>query len=289
MRAIPIDVLRAFVAVVDSRGFTRAAEGLGRTQPTVSLQVKRLEELIEAPLFEKASRLTLTRSGEICLNYGRKILAQHDEMLDLVERRRGGGAVRLGMPGEFATFLVPNLANFAHRDGRGLNFEFICDMSETLLDRLRTHQLDVALALTAEGGAREALSRWPMPMRWIAAPGYRLPTDGPIQLITTPEGSLYHQVAATALHQAGRKFEIVCKSANFDVLKTAVDSGYGVSAIAGGMAPKSARFVPSSQITGLPDVTLGLFARSGGSFARSRPLLERMIDLLSGSQALLYS
>src|ERR1700691_2160661 len=88
MRAIPIDVLRAFVAVVDSCGFTRAAEDLGRTQPTVSLQVKRLEELIEAPLFEKASRLILTRSGEICLDYGRKILAQHDEMLDFLVRQR---------------------------------------------------------------------------------------------------------------------------------------------------------------------------------------------------------
>jgi DNA-binding transcriptional LysR family regulator len=51
MRSIPIDVLRAFVAVVEARGFTRAADELGRSQPTISLQVKRLEELVEAPLF----------------------------------------------------------------------------------------------------------------------------------------------------------------------------------------------------------------------------------------------
>ena len=50
MRGIPIDILRAFVAVVEARGFTRAAEELGRTQPTISLQVKRLEELVEAPV-----------------------------------------------------------------------------------------------------------------------------------------------------------------------------------------------------------------------------------------------
>ena len=287
MRAIPIDVIRAFVAVVDSRGFTRAAEDLGRTQPTVSLQVKRLEELVDAPLFEKSSRLTLTRIGEICLGHGRKLLAQHDEMLDSLGRqRRGGEAIRLGMPGEFAPLLVPNLANLAARDREGLNFEFTCEMSETLLERLGANQLDVALAMTPQSGARDAVSQWPMAMSWISAPGYRLPTEGPIPLITTPEGSLYHQVAATALHRAGRSFEIVCKSANFDVLKSAVDSGYGVSAIARALAPASAKVVPPSQISGLPDVALGLFARSGETSKPSRPLVDRMIDFLSASPAL---
>ena len=287
MRAIPIDVIRAFVAVVDLRGFTRAAEDLGRTQPTVSLQVKRLEELVEAPLFDKSSRLTLTRTGEICLDYGRKILADHDELLDSLGRQRGGcEAIRLGMPSEFAPFLVPNLVNLAHRDREGLKLEFTCEMSETLLDRLGANQLDVALALTSAGGAGEAVSQWPMPMSWISAPGYRLPTEGPVQLITTPEGSIYHQVAATALHRAGRKFEIICKSANFDVLRSAVDSGYGVSAIAKGLAPASAEVVPTSQIPGLPDVTLGLFTRSGGASAPPRLFVDHMIDLLAASPAL---
>lgn len=287
MRAIPIDVIRAFVAVVDSRGFTRAAEALGRTQPTVSLQVKRLEELVEASLFEKSSRLTLTPTGEICLNHGRRILARHDEMLESLDRqRRGGQAIRLGMPSEFAPFLVPNLANLAHRDREGLNFEFTCEISETLLERLGANQLDVALALTAEYGARDAVSQWPMAMSWISAPGYRLPADGPVQLITTPEGSLYHQVAAKALHRAGRTFEIVCRSANFEVLKSAVDSGYGVSAIATALKPASAEVVPASQIPGLPDVTLGLFTRRGGSSPPAGPLVDRMIGLLSASPAL---
>jgi DNA-binding transcriptional LysR family regulator len=290
MRAIPIDVLRAFVAVVDSRGFTRAAEDLGRTQPAVSLQVKRLEELIEAPLFEKASRLTLTRSGEICLDYGRKILAQHDEMLDFVGRHRAGNdPIRLGMPGEFAAFLVPNLASLTHRGRQRLNFDFTCELSETLLDRLRANQLDVALALTSDGGAEDAVAEWRLPMGWISAPGYQTSKDGPVQLITTPERSLYYRIAAAALHRAGRKFEIVCKSANFDVLKTAVDSGFGVSAIAKGLAPKGSQFVPSAEIAGLPDVTLGLFARAGGASPPSRPLVDHMIDVLSASAALVQT
>ncbi len=187
------------------------------------------------------------------------------------------------MPSEFAPLLVPSLAAFSQRDGKGVNFEFTCEMSETLLERLRNNQLDVAVAMTAEGGADDALASWRMPMSWVSAPGYRLPSHGPVHLITTPEGSLYHSVASAALQRAGRPFEIVCKSANFDVLRSAVDSGYGVSAFVTGLAPKSAQVVPSTLIAALPDVTLGLFARESAASASARPLVESMIDLLSAS------
>ncbi len=103
MRAIPIDVVRAFVAVVEARGFTRAAEDLGRSQPTISLQVKRLEELVEAPLFENAARFELTAVGSVCFDYGRRLLKLHDEMLEQAARRKAPDAtLRVGMPGEFA-------------------------------------------------------------------------------------------------------------------------------------------------------------------------------------------
>ncbi len=87
MRGIPIDILRAFVAVVEARGFTRAAEELGRTQPTISLQVKRLEELVDAPLFKKATRFELSNVGEVCFDYGKRLLRLHDDLLDEAARR----------------------------------------------------------------------------------------------------------------------------------------------------------------------------------------------------------
>src|SRR5664279_2024306 len=110
MRSIPIDVLRAFAAVVEARGFTRAAEELGRSQPTVSLQVKRLEELVEAPLFEKSARFELTPVGAVCFDYGKRLLRLHDDMLDETQRRRSPDSVlRVGAPGAFAGPLAPGL------------------------------------------------------------------------------------------------------------------------------------------------------------------------------------
>src|SRR5580704_16724143 len=109
MRSIPIDVLRAFVAVVEARGFTRAAEELGRSQPTISLQVKRLEELVEAPLFEKGGRFELSPIGEVCFDYGKRLLRVHDDMLDELGRNNPNDAMRIGMPSEFAAILAPRL------------------------------------------------------------------------------------------------------------------------------------------------------------------------------------
>ena len=65
MRNLPIDCLRSFVTVSDVRGFTQAGQILGRTQPAISLQIKKLEELVGAPLFIRGgARLELTPTGE---------------------------------------------------------------------------------------------------------------------------------------------------------------------------------------------------------------------------------
>src|SRR5271157_650804 len=145
MRSIPVDVLRAFVAVVEARGFTRAAEQLGRSQPTISLQVKRLEELIEAPLFEKNARFELTAVGAVCFDYGKRLLRLHDDMLDETSRRGSPDAMlRIGMPSEFAGRLTPRLAQLCVDANGGAGFEVRVDTSESLAAAFRQNALDVA-------------------------------------------------------------------------------------------------------------------------------------------------
>src|SRR5271156_4955496 len=279
MRALPVDVIRAFIAIVECRGFTRAAEQLGRTQPTISLQIRRLEELIGAPVFEKTARLTLTARGRTVLEHGRKLVAAHDELVETLKRHEGGTpAVRLGMPNEFSAFLASGLVDLANRRGETFAFEVTCDQSETLLDRVRAHQLDVALAMTSADEAEGSVARWPMPLTWVAAPGFAIEETALVRLVTPPEGTLFYNIAAQALARAGRKFEIVCKSANPDVLRSAVEAGCGVS-----LAPRALARNGRTPLTPLPEVTLGLFARQGDAGV---PLLSHMIDLVEASPAL---
>jgi DNA-binding transcriptional LysR family regulator len=284
MRALPVDVVRALVAIVDCRGFTRAAEQLGRTQPTISLQIRRLEELIGAAVFDNTARLTLSPQGRIVLEYGRKLVAAHDELIEALRRQESAKPpVRLGLPNEFAAFLAPSLVDLANRRDEAFAFEVTCDQSETLIDRLRAHQLDMALAMTPGDEAEGSVARWTLALSWIAGPRMAVREGAPVRLVTPPEGTLFYNIAADALARAGRKFEIVCKSGNPDVLRSAVDAGYGVSLAPTTLAPKSAQLLPETLLAPLPEITLGLYASEG---AGREPLLTRMIDLLQASPAL---
>ena len=283
-RAIPIDVLRAFVAVVNARGFTRAAEELGRTQPTISLQVKRLEELIERPLFENSTRLTLTRAGEICLDYAQRLLRLHDEMFERLAQNAGGGpAIRLGLPGELAELVMAGLGDALFQPGQRRTIDISCDLSENLIAAYRLGQLDIALAVTTTGTIGEAMAEWRMPMAWVCAPGYVARPEQPLQLVATPENSCTRQLAVAALKQARRPFEVVCASADFSVLKSALAAGVGTAAMMRGFAPDGLALLPDDAIARLPDIVLGLYFRRESQSERASKLASDIAELIGNA------
>src|SRR5262249_56809706 len=90
MTNIATELLRTFVAVVDMRSFTRAAQALGITQPAVSAQVKRLQQLLGGELMDKsAPGVMLTPAGETVLVHARRLLAINDQILDLAASSAG--------------------------------------------------------------------------------------------------------------------------------------------------------------------------------------------------------
>src|ERR1700728_1073353 len=160
MRGVPIDILRAFVAVVESRGFTRAAEELGRTQPTISLQVKRLEELGEAPVFKKGGRFELSPVGDVCFDYGKRLLRLHDDMLDELGRNNPNDAMRIGMPSEFAPILAPRLNELRANAEVATAFEIIVDSSQALSAAFRQNTLDVAFIIGTGESEPNRIETW---------------------------------------------------------------------------------------------------------------------------------
>jgi DNA-binding transcriptional LysR family regulator len=261
-RSIPIDVIRAFVAVVEARGFTRAAEDLGRSQPTISLQVKRLEELIEAPLFEKVARFELTAVGSVCFDYGRRLLRLHDEMLDEAQQRKEpGGRLRIGMPGEFALRLTPLLDRLRLEENEArASFEIVTGESDALALAYRQNALDVAFLVGGETEA-PAAARWRARLGWYARRGVRLPKPPkPAPLVLPPRGSPLHGAAAGALRAAGRPFAIVCASADFAVRSAAVSAGLGFAPMIDGLAPEGLAPSVEAELPKLPPIEILLVA-----------------------------
>src|SRR4051795_10848006 len=104
------ELLKAFVAVADSRSFTRAASQLNRTQSAVSMQIKRLEGRLGVELFNRTkANVDLSSAGEGLLGYARRILTLNEEAVGRLAERKVEGVVRLGVMDDYGTCVVPQL------------------------------------------------------------------------------------------------------------------------------------------------------------------------------------
>ena len=100
---LDLDQLQTFISIADTGSFTRAAEEVLRTQSAVSMQMRRLEERIGKPLFEKDGRTNrLTEEGDKLLSYARRLLYLNRETLAAFDDRRLEGTIRIGTPDDLS-------------------------------------------------------------------------------------------------------------------------------------------------------------------------------------------
>ena len=154
------ELLKAFVAVADSRSFTRAATQLNRTQSAVSMQIKRLEERLGVELFNRTkANVDLSAAGEGLLGYARRILTLNDEAVGKLWERKIEGVVRLGVMDDYGTLIVPPvLASFAACYPL-VHVEMEIGLTSSMPSRLGT-AYDLVIAMHPEGsGEGEFLRR----------------------------------------------------------------------------------------------------------------------------------
>ncbi len=140
------DLMRSFLAVADLGSVTAAAGRLFRTQSAVSLQIKRLEESLGQPLFERQARgVVLTPRGEQLMPYARRVVALLDEAALAIREKPLVGPVRVGIPDEYSGRVLPRaLAAFDERH-EGVQVSVRVDHSAALLQEMAADALDLAV------------------------------------------------------------------------------------------------------------------------------------------------
>lgn len=260
MRDIPTDLLRAFIAIIDLKGFARAGDQLGRTQSAISLRMKRLQEIIEAPLFTKEGGTQLTEEGEIVAGYARQILALNDGMLVKLARRESGGRLRLGMPNDYADHFLPRLMSGLGAEDNGLAFDVVCGLSHELLQGLRDDLYDIVIAMTPDGPAQGAFMTWREHLVWVGQSAEGPDAHEPVRIVCYPEGCLYRRSMLTAMQREGRPFSVVYVSPSLNGIGAAVSTGFGVSVLAERILPDNVqRIGPQAQLPTLADVVVGVY------------------------------
>ncbi|MBX7466510.1 MULTISPECIES: LysR family transcriptional regulator [Streptomyces] len=150
-----------FVAVAETRHFTRAAERVHVSQPSLSQQIKALENELGAELFSRArGNIALTDAGEALLPLARRILADADtariEVQELAQLRRG--RVRLGATPSLCTGLLPDVLRAFHDRHPGIQLLIEEGGSHDLVRELARGALDLALIVLPLPAASPALT-----------------------------------------------------------------------------------------------------------------------------------
>jgi DNA-binding transcriptional LysR family regulator len=229
-RMLDLELLRSFVSVVDAGGFTRAGERVHRTQSTVSQQIKRLEDDVGQPLLIRSGKdVTPTEAGERLLSYARRLLALAEEARDVLARPGHEGAVRLGIPEDFAAYRLTELLATFSRSRPGLRLDVRADQSTYLRRDLERGDLDLAL-LKRAAGEKGAIAAWPERVHWVTSKAHRAHSaQGSVPLIGFPTGCLYRARAIHALESAGRSWHMAYTSSGLAGIQAAVAAGLGLS------------------------------------------------------------
>jgi DNA-binding transcriptional LysR family regulator len=227
---IPIELLRTLVAVADVKNFTRAAQSLGLTQPAVSAQIKRLQNLLAIELFDKSSAgVVLTREGKAVLTYARRLLSINDQILQVATEEPSTRTLRVGVSGDYISTFLPRAFARLGRQSAYRRFHVSGHMNnEKLLHDLRTGELDVIVVWTPDKPEVDVRHHWTEDMVWGKSPNLVLDPAQPVPLVSRGSEWLNHQLAVAALERAGRRKEVVLVAPTILSLMTAVREGLGV-------------------------------------------------------------
>lgn len=252
-QALDPELLRTFALIADGRSFTQAATLVGRTQSAISMQIKRLEDILGQPVLSrgKGGSIELTPHGRYLLARARQILALNDDVLATFRAPQIAGTVRLGSPDDYAlSYLPPILKRFAESHP-AVQVDVLCASSADLVERLKAGDLD--LTLVSEGNEPR---NWPMvplwrgPLTWITATRHAPHRQDPLPLALAHETCSWRAAALAALEQAGRRYRVAYVSGTQAGTLAPVLAGLAVTVCAMSALPDGLR--PLRPDEGLP-------------------------------------
>lgn len=233
--------LEMFVAVVEEGSVQAAAERVYRTQPAVSMSLKKLEEEISSPLFDRSQRhdFLLTSAGEILYSYATRLLNLRNEAVASLEalKKLEQGHLRIGANESTNSYLLPQLTQVFHGRYPNIKIEVVCDHTDVLIRQLRERRLD--LALLAYLPVDHGLEAQPLvrdEVVLIMSPNHRLAGRDSISVnelekesvIVESHPSSLRQKVVEAFERSNTPLNIRVESATIEMIKKMVAKNGGV-------------------------------------------------------------
>lgn len=286
-RNLPIDLLRTLITISEVGGHTRAAALLGRTQPAISLQIKRLDQLLGAKLLTQSGQKTvLSDDGQRLAVYARQILRLNDEAIAQFSAEPIDGSLRVGLPTDYSTAYLQNAILQFGKKTQGTQLKIHCGLSANLLEELHRGEHDVIVALYSDEDNQYLSHHWIQQPIWACSDTFQLEKDQPVPIIAHYEGCAYRERMTSVLSRERHRWDIVFSAPGIAELQSAVLSSFGVTALTEQTLLKGMKILPESEgFPALPAIHVGIFCRHSQTSKAGLLLVEHLNHVLSGLTA----
>jgi DNA-binding transcriptional LysR family regulator len=286
--------LETFVKIAELNSFTKAAEELYITQPTVSKQIVDLEGYFGVKLIDRTKRqVALTRAGEILFKYGKDFMALRKETIDALEAFKGlkKGTVIVGASTIPGIYILPHVLNIFREQYSGIRIKLIVSDSKDIMDKMEQGQIDVGFVGARDNSKKLEFRKLFEDTIVIIAPrnypaSVTLDDVKKYPFIMREQGSGTRNFFYSALKKAGinpmTDLQVVAELTDTEAIKEAVRSGMGISCVSK-IAAKGATsqgHIITMRVKGMEDLkrSFYLVSRKGKSLLPQVKALIEIID-----------
>ncbi|OLP56592.1 LysR family transcriptional regulator [Rhizobium rhizosphaerae] len=227
---LELDVLKTFVAIAETGNFTNAAERVHRTPSAVSMQIKKLEEMLNGALFLRDARsVSLTPRGEVLLTYARRLLALNNETVARFLLPDLNGSVRLGVVDDIAEWVLPNVLKAFAQCYPNIMVDVRIANSGVLRKLVDERRIDIAIYNQCCGNTDGSELLLRETLVWAGARCGSAYLRDPLPVSMWDDGCPWRVSAVKALEKAGRAYRIALLSAHTSAQKAALRADLAVA------------------------------------------------------------
>ena len=288
-RRITLEHLRAFCAVADSGGFNAAGLKLHRSQPSITLQIKKLEGLLNCQLFQRSHGhlAGLTAEGERLLPETRVILSRLDNLVSGLMRPELKGHISFGVPPQIRNAELQTAISGCMAMNKGLRIFLSAGQSGNLAESVEQGHLDVAIVCQLVGEDTSTKNRLAVlleePLVWVCGKSDTISLEEEIPLVCFSEGCPWRKASIAALQAAGLRYYHPYVSSSHESVCSAIAAGFGITAMAKSCIDTQAHRIlgKKARLPELPHVQTVLLAKRNSETVRQFCDLIREIPMFS--------
>ncbi len=230
---LDLDLLRTLVAIAETGSFSAASARVHRTPSAVSMQVKKVEDILGRPMFLRDSRsVELTADGGFLVEHARRMLAMNREAVARFVQPDIRGVVRMGAPDDAAERHLPGMLRRFAETHPGVTVDVVIDSSVRMMDMLRAGQLDLTLLTygpDAQSRGAEILMR--EQLVWATCKGGTAATRDPLPVSVWEEGCAWRKAGLDGLEAQKRPWRVAFQSAHISGQRAAILADLAVAPI----------------------------------------------------------